>query len=81
MCGQFLGFLMFPLSSTECSEREMDVWAGVLLLTAFDPEQQSQFPTYSGTHACFLVECVEEGSRWVLALLSLGSNERPFSWG
>lgn len=50
---------MFPLSSTKCSERGMDFWEGVLPLTAFNPERQSQFPTYPGTHACFpLVECV-----------------------
>lgn len=37
----------------------MDFWEGVLPLTAFNPERQSQFPTYPGTHACFpLVECV-----------------------
>ena len=71
---------MFPLSSTKYSERGMDFWEGLLPLTAFNSEQQSQFPTYPGTHACFpLWECVEEGSRWVSALVRLGSNERLFS--
>lgn len=80
VCGYFLGFLMFPLSSTKCSERGMDFWEGLLLLTAFHSEQQSQFPTYPGIHACFpLWECVEEGNRWASAVLRLGSNERLFS--
>ena len=71
---------MFPLSSTEYSERGMDFWEGLLPLTAFNSEQQSQFPTYPGTHACFpLWVYVEEGSRWVSALVRLGSNERLFS--
>lgn len=67
VCGYILGFLMFPLSGTKCSERGIDFWE--LPLTAFNLEQQSQFPTYPGTPACFpVVECVEEGNRWVSAL-------------
>lgn len=58
----------------------MDFWEGSFPLTAFNPEQQSQFPTYPGTHAYFpLLECVEEGNRWVSTLLRLGSNERLLS--
>lgn len=70
--GSFLVSWMFPLSSTKYSERGMDFWEGTLPLSTLNPEQQSHFPTYPGTYACFpLVEYVGEDGKWVSALLRL----------
>lgn len=64
---------MFPLSSTDCSGREMGFLEGVLSFPALHPEQQSV--SFFGRHACFpLVGHVEEGIRGMPAVVRLSSN-------